>query len=79
MSQYVRMLSALQERMKSHAVLSSFRDALEPVIDDAQTAPFTRMRRIVDAISEIDKRAAIMLKITRTLEREMPLAMEADR
>ncbi|MEK7358557.1 MAG: glycosyltransferase family 9 protein, partial [Bdellovibrionota bacterium] len=71
MRDYVRGLIGFREKMRSSALLGSFRAALDQVIEDDISPPFTRFRRIVDAIAEIDRRTTIHLRLIRSLERHI--------
>ena len=64
---YVRGLISFREKMRHSALLSSFRAVLDLVIEDDISPPFTRFRRIVDAIGEIDNRTQIHLRLIRSL------------
>ncbi len=71
MREYVKGLIGFREKMRTSALLGSFRSALDQVIEDDISPPFTRFRRIVDAISEIDRRTTIHLRLIRSLENHM--------
>lgn len=71
MRDYVRALIGFREKMRGSALLGSFCASLDLVIEDDISPPFTRFRRIVDAIGEIDRRTAIHLRLIRALQRQI--------
>ncbi len=71
MRDYVRGLIGFREKMRNSALLGSFRSVLDLVIEDDISPPFTRFRRIVDVIGEIDRRTTIHLRLIRALGRHI--------
>jgi ADP-heptose:LPS heptosyltransferase len=71
MREYVRGLISFREKLKTSALLRSFKSALDQVIEDDISPPFVRFKRIVEIVGEIDKRTDIHLRLIRGLINEM--------
>lgn len=64
---FVKHLIGFRDKIRPSALLGSFKGVLDQVIEDDISPPFTRFRRIVDAVSEIERRAQIDLRLIRGL------------
>ena len=67
LSEFVRGLIHFREKTRGSALFSSFRKSLDQVIEDDISPAFTRFRHIHEAVSEIEARTQLHLKILRTL------------
>lgn len=67
MVEFVRGLISLREKIRHAPLLRSFKGALDQVIEDDMSSPFTRYRRISDLVSEIERRVDIHLRLVRGL------------
>jgi hypothetical protein len=67
MQNFVKLMIGFRERIRHSALLRSFRGSMDQIIEDDISPAFTRFRRIVDATSEIDRRAQINLRLIRGL------------
>lgn len=67
LQEFVRQLISFRERMKAAAALKTFRTSLDLLIEDDISPPFVRVRRISDAVHEIEARVALHLKVLRAL------------
>lgn len=67
MAEFVRGLIHFREKTRSSALFASFKRSLDQVIEDDISPAFTRFRHIHDAVSEIEVRTQLHLKILRTL------------
>lgn len=67
MREFVRGLISLRERIRHSPLLKSFRVGLDNVIEDDVSPAFTRFRRIMDLVLEIERRTAIYLRLLRGL------------
>lgn len=79
MHEFVTGLIQLREKMKRSYLMKSFASSLGQIIEDDVSLPFLRLRRIVDAISEIDGRTALHLCLLRGLMSEMQIQTTTDR
>jgi|GEM_PF-1771532 len=68
---FVKGLIGFREKIRHMSSQKSFKTSLDSVIEDDISPPFTRFRRIVDAVNEIEGRTAINLRMLRSLENEM--------
>lgn len=68
MRQYVHGLMALRSRVRPHPLLGTFKASLDQIIEDDISPPFTRFRRIIDVVTEIELRSRLLLKIIRALD-----------
>lgn len=59
MKDFVRGLIAFRERIRHSILLRSFKSGLDQVIDDDMSSPFTRFRRMIGLVAEIERRSAI--------------------
>lgn len=79
MRDYVRALIGFREKMRNSALLGSFRSVLDQVIEDDISPPFTRFKRIVDTIGEIDRRTTIHLRLIRSLQSHIEESIEVEK
>lgn len=79
MHEFVTGLIHLRERMKRSFLMRSFASSLDQIIEDQVSPPFLRLRRIVDAINEIDGRTTLHLGLLRGLVGEMESKTTTDR
>jgi ADP-heptose:LPS heptosyltransferase len=79
MQDYVKGLISLRERIRHSPLLASFRSSLELVIEDDVSPPFTRFRRIVEVVSEIERRTDIHLRLVRALGKQINESMQMDK
>lgn len=78
MKDFVRGLMTFREKTRSSPLFSSFRRALDLVIEDDISPAFTRFRRIVETVGEIETRTSIHLRILRAMGQqiETPISLE---
>ncbi len=69
--EFVRGLISFREKIRHMPSQRSFKSSLDSVIEDDISPAFTRFRRIVDSVNEIEGRTAINLRMLRSLETEM--------
>jgi hypothetical protein len=70
-SVFVRSLIQFREKIRLSPLLRPFKSSMDEIIEDDISPPFVRLRRIVDAIAEIEKRNQIHLRLVRSLTAEM--------
>ena len=68
---YVRQLIAFRDRIRHSPLLRSYKAALDPLIEDDISPAFTRYKRMVETVAEIEKRTEISLRILRGLNGEI--------
>ena len=71
LTDFVKGLISFREKIRHSPSLRSFKTALDSVIEDDISPAFTRLRRIVDTVGEIETRTTINLRLLRGLEQEM--------
>lgn len=76
--EFVRGMISFRERIRMMASLRSFKASLDSVIEDDISPPFTRFRRIVDSVTEIDRRIAVNLRLIRGLSGEFERGKEME-
>lgn len=79
MHDFVRGLISLKDKMRGAPLLNSFRSLLDRVIEDDISPPFTRMRRITDVISELDRRTTLHLRLVRGLSLQLGENLELEK
>lgn len=67
MREFVRGLISLRERIRHSPILRSFKEGLDSVIEDDVSPPFTRFRRIINLVTEMERRTQIHLRLLRGL------------
>ena len=65
LSQFVQQLRSLRERVRQVPACKSLVSVLNIVIEDEQAAPFVRLKRISEAMVELDARTQIELRVLR--------------
>lgn len=68
---FIRGLIVFRERLKSSPVLRASKATLDQLIEDDVSAPFVRVRRIVNSIQEIRERTCVELKLIRAIKNRM--------
>lgn len=74
MREFVRGLISLRERIRHSPILRSFKEGLDSVIEDDVSPAFTRFRRIINLIMEIDRRSQIHLRLLRGLSGQFSIS-----
>jgi ADP-heptose:LPS heptosyltransferase len=78
MKEFVRGLMTFREKTRSSPLFSSFRHALDLVIEDDISPAFTRFRHINETVSEIETRTTIHLKILRAIGKQIDIPISAE-
>lgn len=78
LQEYVRSLMTIRDKIRHFSLLSSIKNMLDQVIEDERSAAFTRFRRMVDTVVEIERRVNLDLKIVRglTSQIEQPVGVD---
>lgn len=66
----IRSCISTQKRLRQSSTLAFTSEALAAVVEDDRSPPFTRVRKMVDAIEELERRQTIVVKLCRGLENE---------
>lgn len=75
----IRSCISTQKRLRQSAILSFASEALAAVVEDDRSAPFTRLRKMIDAIEELERRQMIVVKLCRGLETQTFDSFESER
>ncbi len=78
MKDFVKGLMIFREKTRSSPLFSSFRRALDLVIEDDISPAFTRFRHIVETVNEIETRTSIHLRILRAIGQEIETQISAE-
>jgi len=73
MREFVRGLIAFRDRIRHVPLMRSFKDGLDSVIEDDVSPAFTRFRRIMSLVAEIERRTEIYLRLLRGLAGQFPV------
>ncbi len=71
MREFIKGVIGFRERIKSMPLMKSFSSSLDQIIEDDISPAFTKFRRIVEAVSEMERRTSIHLGLVRGLTEEM--------
>lgn len=73
MKMFVLGLIQFREKIRHSPFLRPLKSVLDQIIEDDISPAFTRFRRIVDTVSEIDRRNGLCLKIVRSLSHQIEI------
>lgn len=75
----IRACISTQKRLRQSAIVAFASEALAAVVEDDRSAPFTRLRKMIDAIEELERRQMIVIKLCRGLETQTFESFESEK